>query len=330
MIPAHRPPTPMTPVIPSEVRYYPLSAYYRSRFGCRVYKVPVSVAQTCPNRTGRETSECIFCDEWGSAAYPERAALSLRDQIRHNSARIRKRYHADKFLIYFQAYSNTFARVRELESWVETALAESDVLGVVIGTRPDCLPPRVISLLEALARRCYVSVELGVQTLDDRQLAFLSRGHDADCSLRALERLGNHPQIDLCAHLMFGLPGETSAQLRRTAGVLSALGVGGVKLHNLHVLRNTRLSELYAAGEFSPVTMDAYADKVIDFIEHLSPSVVVHRLNAVASRWDEVVAPDWARKKLEPAQFIIDRLHARDTWQGRVYPGEIPAARRSG
>jgi hypothetical protein len=303
-------------------RYQPLSAHYRRRFGRKVYKVSVSVAQTCPNRQGRGGMRvCSFCDEHGAAAYPEAAALPLREQIRRNAQRIRARYKAEGFLVYFQAYTNTFERFAQLRDWYETALAEPDVLGIVIGTRPDCLPPRVLRLLAALARDAYVGVELGVQTLDDAQLAFLSRGHDAACSLGALERLRAFPELEGCAHLMFGLPGETDAQVARTARVLSDAGVHGVKLHNLHVLRGTPLERLYRAGAFTPIGREDYARRVRVFLEHLAPHVVVHRLNAVASRWDEVVAPDWAREKLGPTQEILALLEREDTWQGRCYPG---------
>jgi uncharacterized protein len=303
---------------PSLPRYTPLSGHYRLRFGCKVYKVSVSVAQTCPNRLGRGgMAVCAFCDEWGSAAYEGTAALPLGEQIRRNGERIRARYGAEKLLVYFQAYTSTFTHGAQLMAWCEEALAAPDVVGVVIGTRPDCLPPRVLRLLAGLARRTYVAVELGVQTLDDAQLAFLARGHDAARALDALQRLRACPELEVCAHLMFGLPGESDAQLARTAQVLSRLGVHGVKLHNLHVLRGTPLEQRFRAGDFAPIGLDAYAGRVRVFLEHLAPHVVVHRLNAVASRWDDVVAPDWARHKLGPTQAILDHLARSGSWQGK-------------
>lgn len=310
-------------------RFFPLSEHYRRRFGCKVYKVGVSVAQTCPNRKGlKGMSVCVFCDEWGSAAYPSEATLPLGEQIRVNRERIRRRYRAEKFLVYFQAYTNTFERITRLEHWLHEALAEDDVVGVVLGTRPDCLSPTVLKLLDRVSRRAFVSVEVGVQSLDDAQLDFLARGHDAAASLSALERLARWPGIESCAHLIFGLPGETDAQLADTARVLSALGVQGVKLHNLHVLAGTPLQGLYDEGGFRPVSLEAYAHKVRVFLEHLAPHVPVHRLNAVASRWEEVVAPDWAREKLRPTQHILDHLARHDSWQGKYHArvsGPLPA-----
>ncbi|MBI4084255.1 MAG: TIGR01212 family radical SAM protein [Candidatus Lambdaproteobacteria bacterium] len=308
-----------------EPRYLPLSRVYRERFGCKVYKLPVSIAQTCPNREGlRGMRPCIFCDEWGAAAYPEHAGRTLGEQLRLNGARIRARYGAERFLVYFQAYTNTFAGVGRLAALFEQALATPGVAGLVVGTRPDCLPPAVLALLADLARAHYVSVELGVQTLDDAQLAWLARGHTREQSLRALAALAGHPALDVCAHLMFGLPGETEPQLRETARELSRRGVAGVKLHNLHVLRATPLEHEYRAGAFTPVTLATYAERVVAFLEALSPHIAIHRLNAVASRWDDVVAPDWAREKLRPAEAIRRLLRERETWQGRLYAEEPP------
>lgn len=305
---------------PGGLRYYPLSAHYRRRFGARVYKLGVSIAQSCPNREGiRGMEACVFCDQWGSAAYPERAHLSLGGQIAATATGLRARYKAERFLIYFQAYTNTFQRMSRLEALLDEALAAPDVVGVVVGTRPDCLPRTALEIMARVARSHYLSVELGLQTLDDGQLRFLARGHDSACSLKALEQLGEYPEIEVCAHLMFGLPGENDAQLRETAAVLSRYDIQGVKLHNLHVLKNTPLQGLYARGEFQPVERAEYARKVGIFLEHLSPRVAVHRLNAVASRWDEVVAPEWVKAKMETTQFIRDHLEQVDTWQGKHY-----------
>jgi hypothetical protein len=306
-----------------EPRYLPLSRVYRERFGCKVYKLPVSIAGSCPNREGmRGMRPCIFCDEWGSAAYPEHAARPLREQLRLNGERIRERYGAERFLVYFQAYTTTFARVRNLAAMFEEALAAPGVAGLVVGTRPDCLPPAVLALLADLARTHYVSVELGVQTLDDAQLRWLARGHTREQSLRALSALAERPALDVCVHLMFGLPGETEPQLRETAGELSRRGVAGVKLHNLHVLRGTPLEDEYRAGAFAPATLETYAERVVAFLEALSPRIAIHRLNAVAARWEELVAPDWAREKLRPTEAIRGLLRERDTWQGRLYVEE--------
>jgi len=301
-------------------RYRPLSQHYRERFGEKVFKVSISVAESCPNREGHNgTAVCIFCDEWGSAAYHQQRNQPIREQIQINREAIRKRYRAEKFLIYFQAYTNTFGRFREFESLYKEALREKDVVGIVVGTRPDCLPKRVLQKFAEIACESYLSVELGIQTIDDAQLQFLSRGHDNASSLKAIHKLKVLPEVNLCVHLMFGLPGETDLQIRKTAEILSEQKVDGVKLHNLHVLRNTPLEKLYRDSRFKPVKLEEYSRKVALFLENLSPNIAVHRLAAVASRWDELVAPQWTREKMSTTQFIDDFLVAKGTWQGRCF-----------
>ncbi len=301
-------------------RYHPLSQHYREQFGEKVYKVSVSVADSCPNREGRNGMKvCIFCDEWGSAAYHQQGDQPIRKQIQINREAIRKRYRAEKFLIYFQAYTNTFGRFKELEALYQLALEEKDVVGLVVGTRPDCLPERVLRKFAEIAREHYLSVELGVQTLDDAQLIFLSRGHDSASSLKAIRKLKAVSGVNLCVHLMFGLPGETDQQIRETAEILSEHKVDGVKLHNLHVLKNTPLEKLYRESRFVPLELEEYTRKVCIFLENLSPKIAVHRLAAVASRWEELIAPAWTREKMRPTQYIDDYLATKNTWQGRNY-----------
>ncbi len=300
--------------------YKPLSQHYREKFGEKVYKVSVSIADSCPNREGKNGMDvCVFCDEWGSAAYHLNQELSIEKQIHLNQEAIRKRYKANKFLIYFQSYTNTFGRFKDLENVFLTATNEDDVLGLVIGTRPDCLPQRVLDLFSRIAQQHYLSVELGVQTFDDGQLKFLSRGHDSLCSENAIKKLKQLEKVNLCVHLMFGLPGENEEQIIATAKHLSELGVDGVKLHNLHVLKNTPLEKMYHAADFVPIELEEYTEKVTLFLENLSPDIAIHRLTAVASRWDELVAPAWTKEKMRPTQFVEDNLASKKTWQGRCY-----------
>ena len=299
-------------------RYYPLSQHYRERFGEKVYKVSVSVAKTCPNREGHKgMNVCIFCDEWGSAAYQQFSDLPLLKQIQINREAIRKRYKAKKFLIYFQSYTNTFGQFSDLETLYHNALKEIDVIGLVVGTRPDCIPKRILSKFAELSKEQYLSVELGVQTFDNHQLNFLSRGHDRATSIEAIQKLKSLQNIDICVHLMFGLPNETDQQIQETALLLSEMEVNGVKLHNIHVLRNTELEKLFHESKFIPIELEEYARRVTIFLECLSPKIAVHRLAAVASRWDQLVAPSWTREKMRTAQFIDDYLEVNQTWQGR-------------
>ncbi|MGK5092920.1 TIGR01212 family radical SAM protein [Deltaproteobacteria bacterium TL4] len=302
--------------------YYPLSQRYRQLFQQKVFKVSVSVASTCPNRQGPQVEGCIFCDEWGAAAYHNTAQYSLERQIEINREAIRKRYRAEKFLIYFQAYTNTFGKMASLEEMYQCALAQDDVIGLIIGTRPDCLPERVLRLFEKIAQSHFLSVELGIQSLDDSQLVFLSRGHTSACSLDAIQKLKALTSVDICVHLMFGLPNETEEQLKKTAEILSELGIHGVKLHNLHVLRGTPLEKMYHEGLFKPVELEDYTRKVSVFLGSLSPQIAVHRLVAVASRWDDLVAPAWTKEKMRPTQHIENYLKANNLWQGKAVTRE--------
>ena len=301
-------------------RYLHISQHYLEHFGEKVYKVSVSVADSCPNRESHNgMAVCIFCDEWGSAAYHQQRDQPLKTQILINREAIRKRYRAEKFLIYFQAYTNTYGRFKKLESLYQMALEEKDVVGLVIGTRPDCLPERVLRKFAEISREHYLSVELGVQTFDDAQLLFLSRGHDNESSLEAIRKLKTLSGVNLCVHLIFGLPEENDEQIRETAEILSQYNVDGVKLHNLHVLKNTPLEKLYHESRFEPLELEEYARKVSIFLENLSPKISIHRLAAVSSRWDDLIAPAWTREKMRPIQFIDDYLAKINTWQGRNF-----------
>lgn len=300
-------------------RYYPVSQFYKKRFGEKVYKVSVSIAETCPNRQPNTRMPlCIFCDEWGSAAYHLERDKSLQDQIIINRDKISKRYRAKTFLVYFQSYTNTFDRVSELEKRFNTALIQDNIKGVVLGTRPDCLPKRILPLLKSTHEQHYVMVELGLQSFFDHHLNFLQRGHNVQRGYEAIEKLHNQTGVDIGIHLMFGLPGETDEELVETAQILNELPVNNVKLHNLHVLSNTPLALQYQLGKFKPVELDEYIHKVTLFLQHLSPDIAVQRLAAVASRWDELIAPAWTREKMRPTQAIEDHLAELDTCQGRL------------
>ena len=300
-------------------RYYPVSQFYKQRFNEKVYKVSVSIAETCPNRQPNSRMPlCIFCDEWGSAAYHLERDKSLQEQIIINRDKIARRYRAKSFLVYFQSYTNTFDRVSELEQRFDIALAQDNIKGVVLGTRPDCLPKRILPLLKQTHDTHYVMVELGLQSFFNHHLDFLQRGHNVQRGYEAIEKLHQHTGVDIGIHLMFGLPGETDQELIETAQILNELPVNNVKLHNLHVLSNTPLALQYQLGKFKPVELDEYIHKVTLFLEHLSPDIAVQRLAAVASRWDELIAPAWTKEKMRPTQAIEDYLQEQDTWQGKA------------
>jgi len=303
--------------------YYPISQFYSKKFGGKVSKLPVSVAGSCPNREGlRGMETCIFCDKHGSAAYPESRELELRRQIEENRLKINSGKHSGKCLIYFQAYTNTFMKVAKLREQFEVASQFDDVVGVVIGTRPDCISETLFELLNEYSERYFISVELGVQSFQDEALEWMKRGHSAERSIKAINKLRlKCPHLDLGVHLMFGWPMETHEHVLEAAKICSKLPIDNVKLHNLHVLKETELEMRYLNKEFKLINRSEYAQRVTLFLQNLRPDIAVHRLAASASRWDELVAPIWVRNRMENYQYIVDWMRRDETFQGHKYEG---------
>jgi radical SAM protein (TIGR01212 family) len=300
--------------------YYPISHFYAKKFGGKVYKIPVSVVDNCPNRMGLKGMEtCIFCDVWGSAANAESFSMDLASQIEKYKTSIGNRFKSKRFLVYFQAYTNTFTKLSNLEKNFETALSFDFVKGLVIGTRPDCISPAVLKLWQTCHEKSFVAVELGVQSFFDDQLLFLKRGHTRAQSIEAIHKIKNNTQVDLGVHLIFGLPNETHEQIRESAEIINHLPVDNVKLHHLHVLKDTPLEKIYHQGEFTPIALEDYAERVRIFLQHLSPRIAVQRLAAFSSRWDELVAPAWTADKMRAHQFIIDNLRNHRAYQSELY-----------
>jgi radical SAM protein (TIGR01212 family) len=299
--------------------YRPISEFYQSKFGSKVYKIPVTVVDDCPNRRGLKGMQtCVFCDEWGSAARSEGQSMGLREQIEKFRIEIAKKFKAESFLVYFQAYTNTFTKLDSLRINFETALSYPFVKGLVVGTRPDCLSKGVFDLWNEFHAKSFVSVELGIQSFNDDQLTFMRRGHTREQSLKAIEKISKETQVDLGIHLMFGQPNETDEQIIETARICNSLPITNIKLHNLHVLKNTPLEGIFERGEFKPIERDSYAARVRLFLEHLSPRIYVHRLSAYAPRWDELVAPQWTADKMGTHQYMIDHLRDHRSFQGKA------------
>lgn len=301
--------------------YFPVSDFYKTTFGEKVWKVSVSTASTCPNREGiRGMKVCNFCDEWGSAAYPEFRKSHLREQISTIKEKLKQRYKANKFLVYFQSYTNTFAKTQVLRQQFECALEFEDVVGIVVGTRPDCISDAVLELWREYEKKTFVAVELGVQSFFEEDLLWMRRGHTAQKSIESTLKIRNEcPNVNLGIHLMFGLPHETRQRIVEQALICNQLPIDNVKLHNLHVLKNTPLEVEYKSGKFHVIDREEYAQRVIQFLQFLSPEVAVHRLTAVASRHDELVAPKWAGNKMASYQFVLDQFAAQKAYQGQNF-----------
>jgi radical SAM protein (TIGR01212 family) len=305
-------PAPFTP----DRRYYPFSRFLRERFGTRVYRVTIDAGFTCPNVDGTvAVGGCVYCDNRSFSPNRRLPRTPVRDQVRRGVAILQKRYGADRFLAYFQAATNTYAPVEKLRRLYAEALDHPQVVGLAIGTRPDCVPEPILDLLEEHARSRYVCLELGLQTIHDRSLDWMNRGHHFDAFIDAVQRCQGRG-LDLCIHVILGLPGETVADMLATADVLATLPVNGVKIHNLHVVRDTPLEEMYGAGDVRLFERDEYVQVVCDFLERLPPEMVIHRLSGDAPP-DYLVAPQWCLNKPALLQAIHAEMQGRESWQGR-------------
>lgn len=302
-------------------RYYDLKSYWRNLFGCNVFKLPIDAGFTCPNRDGKVArGGCIYCDGRGSKLRQTGYLPSVREQVRRGKEYYKEARQARKFIAYFQTFTNTYAHIEHLKTLYEEALSEKDVIGISVGTRPDCLPEEVIELFEEYAKKYHVWVELGLQSIHDRTLAFINRGHDARCFVDAVERLKGRG-INICVHIIVGLPGETRGEMIETAQALAKLPIDGVKIHSLLALDGTTLGEMYKKGEITLLSKEAYILTVCDILEILSPRTVIQRLTADGYK-DIFLAPAWAVNKLDVMNGIDQELKRRDSWQGKRYcPG---------
>jgi len=298
-------------------RYYTLNTYLRARFGCRVQKITIDAGMTCPNRDGTlSTGGCIYCNARGSGSGALARGLSIAEQVRQGKTWMRKRYKARKFIAYFQSFSNTYAPVEQLARMYQEALDQDDVVGLFIGTRPDCVDDAVLDLLQRLNERTLVWMEYGLQSASNITLERINRGHDfatfADTVTRTRAR-----GIAVCAHIILGLPGEDQPMILKTTQALANLGVDGVKLHLLYVVSETALSRMYAKERYRCLTQDQYVQWVVAVLERLPDTVVIQRLTGDPHP-DELVAPQWALQKAGTRRKIEQALVRRQTWQGRL------------
>lgn len=296
-------------------RYNTFSDELKRVFGCKVQRISVDAGFTCPNRDGTLDREgCIFCGGSGSGAYSIRPELSVAAQVEDGKEVMRRKYRAKNFIAYFQAYSNTYAPVEHLRAVFGEALSVPGVVGIIVATRPDCLPDDVLDYLARLGEETYFWLELGLQSIHDKSLTLINRRHDYACFVDALER-ARARRIRVCAHVILGLPGESREEMLVMAGELNRLGVYGVKLHLLHVMKGTRLAEMYGRGEVALLDRDGYAGLVCDFLELLDPAILIHRLTGDGGR-DNLVAPLWSLNKFEVLNLIDAEMERRNSRQG--------------
>ncbi|MCX5846167.1 MAG: TIGR01212 family radical SAM protein [Deltaproteobacteria bacterium] len=299
-------------------RYYDLKSFWRNRFGFRVYKLQIDAGFTCPNRDGTvSTGGCIYCDGRGSRLRQAGPLPSVTEQIRRGREYYKKNRNAGKFIAYFQTFTNTYGPVEKLKELYDEALSEEDVIGLSVGTRPDCVPDNVLDLFRDYAEHSHVWLELGLQSIHNRTLQFINRGHSAENFLDAVKRASGK-NIHICTHIIVGLPGETRADILETARVLAALPIHGIKIHLLLALRGTKMGDLYEQGNLFLLEKDDYVRIVCDILEILPPEMVIQRLTADGYR-EIFLAPQWAVNKMDVLNSIDRELEKRNTYQGIRY-----------
>ncbi len=281
-----------------------LSDYYREKFGCKVYKLSLDGGFSCPNRDGTlGTGGCIFCAGDGSGAFAERNCGSIATQLERAKARVQEKNKGGKYIAYFQSFTNTYGPIERLRTLYYEAIGPEDIVGLAIGTRPDCLGEAVVSLLAEIGRIKPVSVELGLQTVHPETARYIRRGYDTDLYFDAVRRL-KAAGVEVVTHIILGLPGETTEMMVQTTREAVEAGTDGVKFHLLHVLRGTDLAEDYAAGKFQVLTLEEYGSILKQCINVLPEHIVIHRITGDGAKKD-LIAPQWSADK----KRVLNYLH---------------------
>ena len=301
----------------SNKRYYTYDYYLRRRFGAKVAKIPLDIGLTCPNIDGRcGVGGCIYCSGRGSGDFAESPILPIEEQYRLTREKLSSKWSTERCIAYFQAHTNTYAPLEFLKESFERALLLDGVVGINIATRADCLERDVCEYLADLAERTVLTVELGLQSSSDKTAEIINRGHTYADFLDGYRRLRDaSDKIEICVHIIFGLPGESSEEMMKTVCDVAALAPDQVKIHLLHVLKNTEMARIYERGEYTPLKKDEYVALVADAIELLPPDTVVARLTGDGMA-DDLLAPDWSRKKVAVINDIDKLLYSRFSWQG--------------
>ena len=304
----------------NEIRYNDLSAYLAAHFPYKVQKISLNAGFTCPNRDGTVGhGGCTYCNNQTFNPAYCKTEKTVTEQLVEGKQFFARKYPEMKFLAYFQAYTNTYAELEELKRKYEEALQVKDVVGIVIGTRPDCMPDTLLDYLEELNQRTFLIVEYGVESTDNDTLKRINRGHTFEVAEEAI-RMTAARGIRVGAHIILGLPGETNDQLIKQAGVLSALPLTTLKLHQLQLIKGTRMAHEFEMQpeDFHLYSADDYIDLVIDYVEHLRPDIVLERFVSQSPK-ELLIAPDWGLKNHEFTDKVKKRMRERDAWQGKKY-----------
>ncbi|MBQ8140420.1 MAG: TIGR01212 family radical SAM protein [Clostridia bacterium] len=304
----------------SNKRYYTYDYYLRQTFGGKCAKIPIDAGFTCPNIDGRcGVGGCIYCSSRGSGDFAESSLLSVSEQYELTRRKLSSKWSVQRCIPYFQAHTNTYAPIETLREKFEEALALDGAVGLNIATRADCVDEDIAEYLADIAERTVLTVELGLQTSDDGIAELINRGHSFEDFVRGYGTLRRASErINICVHIIFGLPNETREGLLRTVRDAAKLHPDQVKIHLLHVLKNTPLAELYERGEYVPMSKDDYVSAVVSALELLPPDTVIARLTGDGPS-DTLLAPEWSRKKVCVINDIDKLLYSMNTFQGAKY-----------
>lgn len=297
-------------------RYKHLNTYLKEKFGERTLKICIDGGFTCPNRDGKcGIGGCIFCSERGSGEHISNL-LTISEQVKKHLSSYRGE-RANKFIAYFQNFTNTYDTLENLKAKYDSALIDNRIVGISIATRPDCINPEIVKLLKSYTDKYYVSVELGLQTSNDDTAKSINRGYLSKDFTKAVEMLKNN-NIDVITHIMIGLPNETFDDLKETVKFINKHNIQGLKIHSTYVVKNTKLEELYKNGTYIPVSLEYYLNSLTYVITHISPNIIIHRISGDAPK-DLLVAPSWNLHKKWILNGFEKILKENNLWQGMYY-----------
>lgn len=284
-----------------------------------MHKISIDAGFSCPNRDGKISSDgCLYCDNRGFSFNSRLPPRPVDEQIREGIGFLKKRFKAEKFFAYFQAYTNTYAPLDALRQVYDKIKQFDEVIGLCVATRPDCVNEAVLDLLASYSKKYEVWLEYGLQSMHDETLRLINRGHNYGDFLKAIALTRRNKGIKICAHAIIGLPGESEEMIIATARALGSLRPEGVKIHPLHVLKGTGLERMFKKGDYSPLEMERYAQLAVRFLECLHPQTIIQRLSADCPE-DFLVAPEWILDKNTVLKTIEDKLAGENSFQGRLY-----------
>lgn len=298
-------------------RYYTLNYYYKKKYHCKVCKISLNAGFSCPNKDGKVSyGGCIFCSKLGSGDFAGDKTHDLITQFNEIKEKMLKKWPESKFIGYFQANTNTYAKVETLKKYYESILSLDNVVGLNIATRSDAIDDDVLNYLDILNKKCDLTIELGLQSMHDETLKYINRGHDLNNFIECFNKLKQR-NIKVVVHIINGLPGETKEMMIKTAKFLNELNIDGIKIHMLHIVKDTKLAEIYEKEHFPILSKEEYIDIIINQLEFLNENIVIHRITGDPKK-EDLIEPSWLLKKFCVLNDIDKEMKKRNTYQGRL------------